>query len=369
MSDLAYWVGFNRVTGIGPARLRALLDTFGDLEAAWHAQSAALQEAGLDRRSLSNLLAARARLDLDRELEQLERMGVRVLTWDTSDYPVNLRNVHDPPPVLYVLGELLPEDDWAVAVVGTRRASVYGKEAARRLAEDLARNGVTIVSGLAAGIDAAAHQSALDAGGRTLAVLGSGLDIIYPSQNQRLAAAIQHQGALVSEYPLGTRPERSNFPPRNRIISGLSLGTVVVEAGARSGALITADFALDQGRDVFAVPGSIFQHSCEGSNRLIQDGAKPALSANDVLEELNLAQISQQAEVRATVPTTPTEDALLVLLSAEPTHVDELGRAADLPASTVASTLALLELKGLARQVGGMSYVLAREGRLDYRID
>jgi DNA processing protein len=167
---------------------------------------------------------------------------------------------------------------------------------------------------------------------------------------------------------LGTRPERSNFPPRNRLISGLSLGTVVVEAGARSGALITADFAAEQGREVFAVPGSIFQRSCEGANRLIQDGAKPVLVVNDVLEELNLSQITQQAEVRATVPTTPIEQAVLDLLSAEPVHVDELGRTAELPAPTVSSTLALLELKGLARQVGGMSYVLAREARVEYRV-
>jgi len=316
-----------------------------------------------------NLVAARKSLDLEHELERLALAGIKVLTWDSEEYPINLRNIHDPPPVLYIKGELLPEDDWAVAVVGTRRASVYGKEAARRLSTDLAQNGVTVVSGLAAGIDAIAHQAALDAGGRTLAVLGSSVDIIYPEQNLRLAQQVQEQGALISEYPLGTPPERSNFPPRNRIISGLSLGTVVVEAGARSGALITADFGLEQGREVFAVPGSIFQRSCEGTNRLIQDGAKPVLSVNDILEELNLSQITQQAEVRATVPTTPIEKQVLDLLSSEPMHVDEVGRAADLPASTVAGTLALLELKGLARQAGGMSYVLAREDRVDYRID
>jgi DNA processing protein len=368
VDELAYWVGFNKVLGIGPARLRALLDFFGGVEEAWHADATSLQEIGLDRRSIANLLAARKSLDLAGELERLVEAGVDVLTWDSDDYPINLRNIHDPPPVIYVRGELLPEDDWAVAVVGTRHASVYGKEAARHLATDLARNGVTVVSGLAAGIDAVAHQAAMDAGGRTLAVLGSGVDIIYPEQNRRLAEQIVQQGALVSEYPLGTRPERSNFPPRNRLISGLSLGTVVVEAGARSGALITADFAAEQGREVFAVPGSIFQRSCEGTNRLIQDGAKPVLAVSDVLEELNLSQITQQAEVRATVPTTPIEQAVLELLSAEPVHVDELGRAADLPAPTVSSTLALLELKGLARQVSGMSYVLAREARVEYHV-
>lgn len=369
MDDLAYWVGFNKVMGIGPARLRALLDYFGDIASAWQADPGDLVQAGLDRRSLANLLAARKSLDLERELKLLEQQRVTVLTWESQDYPRNLHSVHDAPPVLYVLGHLLPEDDWAVAIVGTRQASVYGKEATRRLAGDLARNGVTVVSGLAAGIDAVAHQAALDAGGRTLAVLGSGVDIIYPEQNRRLAQSIQAQGALISEYALGVKPERNNFPPRNRIISGLSLGVIVTEAGAQSGALITADFALEQGRDVFSVPGSIFQRTCQGSNRLIQDGAKPVLAVSDVLEELNLAQVVQQAEVRAVVPTTPLEDTVLQLLSGEPAHIDELGRAADLTAATVASTLALLELKGLARQAGGMSYVLARESGIEYRIE
>ena len=357
MDEQAYWIGFNKVLGIGPARLRALLDTFGSIEDAWRGDLASLLEVGLDRRSAANLVAARQTLDLERELAALERAGVTVLTWDSPDYPINLRNIHDPPPVLYIKGELLPEDDWAIAMVGTRQATVYGKEAARQFATDLAHNGVTVVSGLAAGIDAAAHQAALDAGGRSLAVLGSGVDVIYPEQNRRLAEQLVAHGALVSEYPLGTKPERSNFPPRNRLISGLSLGTIVVEAGARSGALITAEFAAEQGREVFAVPGSIFQRGCEGTNRLIQDGAKPVLSVNDVLQELNLSQISQQAEVRSVAPTTPIERTVLDLLSHEPLHIDELGRAANLPASTVAATLALLELKGLARHAGGMSYV------------
>lgn len=360
MDRLAYWVGFNKVLGIGPARLRALLDCFGDIEKAWLARAGELQQAGLDRRTTANLQAARRSLDLERELARIQQAGVQVLTWESPDYPGILRHIPDPPPVLYILGELLPEDDWAVALVGTRSASVYGKEAARRLAGDLAANGVTVVSGLALGIDTVAHQAALDAGGRTLAVLGSGVDVIYPAPNRRLAQAIVERGALISEYALGTQPERNNFPPRNRVISGLAQGVVVVEAGVRSGALITAEFALEQGRDVFAVPGSIFQRSCEGTNRLIRDGAIPVLAVGDVLEELNLLQVAHQAEIRAAVPTTPVESCLLDLLSYDPMHVDELGRAAELPAATVASTLTLLELKGLARQAGAMSYVLAR---------
>jgi DNA processing protein len=367
--DLRYWLGFNLVSGIGPRRLRALLDVFGEPSAAWNAPPAQLRDAGLDRRSLDSLLKARTELSLDQELEKVQRAGVQLLCWDDEAYPRHLRNIYDPPPLLYVRGTLRREDEWAVAVVGTRRATVYGKEATRQLAGGLARNGITIVSGLARGIDAQAHRSAIDAGERTIAVLGCGVDVVYPPEHRNLAHAIVGQGALVSEYPLGTRPEASNFPPRNRIISGLSLAVVVVEAGARSGALITANSAAEQGRDVFAVPGSIFQRGSEGCNRLIRDGATPALSVSDVLEELNLTMLEQQAEVRAVVPATDMEARLLDRLSPEPTHVDELCRTVDLPVSQVSSTLALMELKGMVRQVGGMNYVVAREGRAEYVID
>ena len=368
-SDLRYWLGFNLVAGIGPVRVQALLDTFSDLSVAWQASPAQLRDAGLDRRSLDNLLKARAALSLDRELEKVQRAGVQLLTWDDEGYPSHLRNIYDPPPLLYVRGELRPEDDWAVAVVGTRRATVYGKEATRQLAGGLSRSGITIVSGLARGIDAQAHRAALDAGGRTIAVLGCGVDVIYPPEHRNLAAEIIQHGAMVSEYALGTQPEGSNFPPRNRIISGLSLGTVVVEAGARSGALITADFAAEQGRDVFAVPGSIFQRGSEGCNRLIREGAIPALSVGGVLEELNLTMVEQQAEVRAVVPATKMESRLLDHLSSEPMHADELCRAANLPIAQISSTLALMELKGMVRQVGGMNYVLARESGVEYTVD
>ncbi|MCR4407549.1 MAG: DNA-processing protein DprA [Anaerolineae bacterium] len=369
MTDLKYWVGFNIVPNIGPAKVQALLDHFGDLETAWRAHGQDLQAAGLDRRAVSSLLAARKQLDLDAELEKIARAGVRVLTWADADYPAPLRNIYHPPPVLYVKGELCPEDEWAVAVVGTRRATVYGKEAARVIAGDLARNGVTVVSGLARGIDAQAHKAALDAGGRTIAVLGCGVDLVYPPEHRKLAEAIVAQGALISEYALGTPPEGSNFPPRNRIISGLSLGVVIVEAGAGSGALITADYAAEQGREVFAVPGNIFNRSSEGCNALIRDGAHPVLSVNDILEVLNLTMVSQQAEVRAVVPENETEARLLTYITSEPIHVDELGRLSGLPIAQVSSTLALMELKGMVRQVGGMNYVLVREERADYIVD
>ena len=369
MDPLAYWIGFNKVRGIGPARLRALLDYFGSIEQAWQAPADVLTEIGLDRRSSANLIEARAALDLEDELDKVRRAGVHVWTWEDQEYPQRLLKINDPPPVLYVRGELRSADDWAVAIVGTRKASNYGREVARLLGHDLAKAGVTIVSGLARGIDAEAHRAALEAGGRTLAVLGSGVDIIYPWENRKLAEEILEHGALISEYALGAAPEATNFPPRNRIISGLSRGVVVVEAGEQSGALITADYAADQGRDVFAVPGSIFQRSSLGANRLIRDGAQPVLKANDVLEALDLTTVAEHAEAQMLLPTDPTEALLFEHLGDEPVHVDEMSRTVDLPVSAVSGTLALMELKGLVRQVGGMNYVRAHEGGPVYRVD
>jgi DNA processing protein len=369
MASRKYWVGFNIVPSIGPAKVRALLDRFGDLEAAWHADERALHGAGLDRKAIGNLRRARAELDLDAQMARIEGEGLHVLTWEDADYPPLLREIYGPPPVIYVRGTLLPEDQWAVAIVGTRRATAYGKQAARMLGQDLAQNGVTVVSGLARGIDSEAHQGALEGGGRTIAVMGCGLDRVYPPEHRRLAHTIAEHGALISDYPLGTPPDGRNFPPRNRIISGLSQGVLVVEAGAQSGALITVDFAVDQGREVFAVPGNIVSRSSAGCNRLIQNGAKMVLRVQDILEELNMTMLGQQAEVRAAVPDNETEAHLLDLVSDQPLHVDEICRQSELPIHEVSSTLAMMELKGLVRQVGGMQYVTAREERVPYHID
>ena len=366
---IRYWVGFNKVPGIGAARLQALLDYFGDLQTAWRASAPDLQQAGLDRRSLANLLKMRDKLDLDAEMERLERAGVQVLTWENPGYPPHLRQVYNAPPILYVRGRIESRDEWAVAVVGTRRASVYGKETARMLGAGLAQAGVTVVSGMARGVDTVAQRACLEVGGRSIAVFGCGVDVIYPPENARLAAELVERGALVSEYALGTQPEGSNFPPRNRIISGLTLGTVVVEAGLGSGALITADFAAEQGREVFAVPGNVFNKGSRGTNQLIQQGAKLVCNVADVLEELNLTMVSEQAQARAVIPENETEALLLDHLSAEPVHVDQLRRVVQLPIAQVSSTLALMELKGMVRQVGGMNYVLAREGSVEYVID
>jgi DNA processing protein len=362
---LKYWVGFSRVPGIGPVRLRALLEHMGgDIQTAWQVSAATLRAVGLDQRTIETFLALRARLDLDAELKRAYDLGVRVLTWESLEYPALLKAIPNPPPVLYVCGDLLPQDALAVGVVGTRQASVYGREVTRRLVQGLATSGVTVVSGLAYGIDTCAHRAALDAGGRTLAVLGSGVDVVYPSANRKLAEEIVSGGALISEYPLGTKPDARNFPPRNRIISGLSLGVLVAEGSASSGAMITAAYAAEQGREVFAVPGNILTRSSGGPSLLIQQGAKLVTSIGDILEEMNLSMAAEQLEARQVIPDNPTEAQLLQHLSSEPVHVDELGRVAGLPINEVTSALTLMELKGTVRQVGGMNYVVAREAGL-----
>jgi DNA processing protein len=291
-------------------------------------------------------------------MARIEASGARVLTWQSPDYPERLKEVDDAPPVLYALGSLTPSDAWSVAVVGTRRVTTYGREAAARLSAELAEAGVTIVSGFARGIDTIAHHAALDAGGRTIAVLGSGVDVIYPSENRRLAQRMLDEGtgAILSEYPLGTQPDAVNFPPRNRIISGLSVGVLVVEADLKSGALITVKFALEQGRDIFAIPGPITSRMSEGTNSLIKRGAKCVTSARDILEELDLGMVTEHVEAVRSLPDDPTERMLLEFLHDSSQHIDELTNRSGLPASTVSAVLTMMELKGMVRHLGGMQY-------------
>lgn len=361
-----YWVGFNLVKGIGAVRFRRLLSEFESLENAWHAPSNALRKVGIGDKHLENFLLIRSQVDLDRYWETLQAKGIQVITWLDEAYPRLLREIDQSPPVLYVRGDVKVSDEIAVAVVGTRRVTKYGRQITEEIASGLAQSGVTVVSGMARGVDAIAHQAALDAGGRTLAVLGSGVDRIYPPEHRRLAERIVEQGALISDYPLGTQPDATNFPPRNRIISGLSLAVVVVEAGEKSGALITASFAADQGRDVFAVPGNVHAPQSVGTNRLIQKGAFPYLGVPDLLETLNIPRRVQQTSARQTLSANANEARLLQHLSGQPLHVDELSHLCQMPVSQVSSTLAILEIKGLAKSVGGMSYVLAREQREHY---
>jgi DNA processing protein len=357
-----YWAAFARVMRVGRVRVGQLEDHFGTLEAAWSASPGELKAAGLDAGAIAACLAARQKVDPEREVEELRGHGVQALTWHDDAYPRALREVYDRPPVLFVRGTLTPADDWAVAVVGTRRVTVYGRQVAEEMARGLAQSRVTVVSGLARGVDSVAHRAALEAGGRTIGVLACGLDLVYPPEHKRLAEQITEQGALISDYPLGTQPRSEFFPRRNRILSGVSLGVLVVEGDIKSGALITARQALEQNREVFAVPGSIYSPNSRGTNKLVQDGeAKLTLTVEDMLVELNLSMAAHQIELAGLMPADDTESALLAALSGEPTHVDELRRTSGLPIATVTSTLAMLELKGLVRQVGRMNYVRARE--------
>jgi DNA processing protein len=367
--DKRYWVGFNLVKGIGAVRLQGLRDHFGSLELAWQAPLDALQAAGLSPKLAERVVQARASVDLEKYLAQVAAQGIHILTWEDDLYPPRLKEIDQPPPVLYVRGELTAEDFWAVAIVGTRRVTAYGRQVTEELASFLAANGVTVVSGLARGVDAIAHQSALKGGGRTLAVLGCGVDRVYPPEHAQLAEKMMSGGALISDYAPGTPPDASNFPPRNRIISGLSMATVVVEAGETSGALITAQFAADQGREVFAVPGNILAPQSKGTNRLIAQGARPMLSGRDLLDVLNLTRITQQRQVRKALPMDEIEARLLGVLTHEPLHVDEIRHQTGLPIERVSATLTMMELKGLVRQVGGMNFVAVREEQAAYIVD
>jgi DNA processing protein len=353
-----YWVGFNRVPFIEPVRVQKLIEHFGDLENAWVAQPTELRGV-LDDRAIQSLEKVRRELALDREMERIEQSGISVITIQDDDYPRLLREIPAPPPVLFVKGSLTEDDRVAIAVVGTRRATSYGREMARRISSELAEAGVTVVSGLARGIDATAHQAALEAGGRTIAVLGSGVNVIYPSEHRQLAERIVERGALVADYPPDRKPEPANFPARNRIISGMTLGTVVVEAPRRSGALITTDFAADQSREVFIVPGSALSAASEGTNRLLRDGARAVMSAADILDDLDLGRRREQIAVQQAFPVSEAERRILSLLTAEPQHIDELIAAANLSISEGSALLTQMELQGFVRNLGAQHYARA----------
>lgn len=356
---LRYWLGFHLIPRIGGARIAQLVARLGSIEAAWQAGERELRAAGLPADAVASILSERPKIDLDREINRLEQHGVRPLTLDDDEYPRLLRHISSPPPILYVRGELLATDELAIGIVGTRRASTYGADMATRISADLARAGVTIVSGLALGIDTSAHRAALDAGGRTIAVFGCGLDTIYPPRNRNLADQIVESGALVSEYPLGTRPDARNFPVRNRIISGMSRGVAVIEAPTRSGALITTMFAAEQGRDVFAVPGSALSAASAGCHALIRDGATLVTSADHILEYLDVAAVEAHAQSRMALPETDSERILIALVGAEPRHIDELAYDSGLPIHEASGTLLAMELKGLVRGAGAGHYVRA----------
>ncbi len=361
-----YWVAFNRVKGIGPVRLERLIAYFGDIQSAWLATEYHLQAAGLSRKLSERLSEVRSHVSLAKLEEQIWKSGVQVLTWDDQDYPEQLRLITQSPFVLYIKGRLKQEDAWAVAIVGTRRFTEYGRQIAEEISRVLAEHGISVVSGLARGIDGIVHRSVLETGGRTLAVLGSGLDQIYPPEHKKMAEQISQQGALISDYPLGTPPDGSNFPPRNRIISGLSKAIIIIEAGSKSGALITANYAAEQGKDVLAVPGKTTAPMSKGTNLLIKQGAHPLLEPQDILDLLNLSFLSEQKSIRKNLPGDPCEAQIYQVVGDEPLHVDEISTRTNMPIEQITSTLALMELKGMVRKTFGMKYVAVRENQLGY---
>lgn len=362
MDERFYWLGFSLISGIGIKRIEKLRAQFGTLGNAWNATEKMLRDAKLGETLINLLLAQRKKIDLQAELDKLTKHHVQLITFLDENYPPRLKTIDDPPPVLYVRGELSPQDDKALAIVGTRKCTRYGRDVSFQLAQELAQNGVTIISGLAQGIDASAHQGALRGHGRTLAVLGCGVDIIYPRQHAELAKQIMNNGALISEFPLTTQPLGKNFPRRNRVMSGLALGVLVVEAPEKSGALITAHIAIEQGREVFVIPGNITNHNASGTNKLIQDGAKLIISAKDILDELNMEYAIQQTRIQTEVvaPSTDEENRILSYIGTEPTHIDDIIRESGLSSAEVMGLLTILELKGLAQSTGYMQYSLVR---------
>lgn len=366
MNDKPYWIGINLVKGIGAVRFRALLNYFGDAKTAWEANPNDLRDAGISQKIITKFIETRQKVNLAELWDKIIAKGMKVITWEDAEYPARLREISQPPPILYLKGQITQDDAWAVAVVGTRRVTTYGRQVAEEIGSFLAQNGITVVSGLARGVDGYAHQAALNAGGRTIAVLGSGLNNIYPPEHRKLAASIENAGAVITDYAPDTPPEASNFPPRNRIISGLSMATLVIEAGKTSGALITANFANEQGREVFALPGNIYAPQSKGPNKLIQQGAHPLLHPKDILDVLDLTRITHQRTARQTLLADENESKLLNILSHDPQHIDEIRAQTGLAIEKVSSLLVMMELKGMVRHVGGMNYVSIRENQANY---
>ncbi len=365
--SLYYWLALNRISGVGQISYARLLERFGSPEMVFQADLEALQSIeGLRRNTALAIVKFKRAEKIDRELDGLEQQGVGILTFNDPLYPPLLRKIFDPPPYLYYKGSPSSQDEQSLAVVGSRLGTSYGIRMTERLAWSLSQSRLTIVSGLARGIDTAAHQGTLMAGGRTVAVLGSGLDVIYPPENEKLFHQIIERGMVCSEFPLGTLPERQNFPIRNRIISGMSLGVMIVEATLRSGSLITARLALDQGREVFAVPGSIESFKSTGTNRLIKQGAKLVEQAQDILEELRWKEPPKPAEAEPE-PDPPAkvlkpslsgeEKQIWDFLSQEPLHVDQVARQNEMGISRNLSLLLEMELKGLIKQLPGKLFV------------
>ncbi|GBD93732.1 hypothetical protein BMS3Abin05_01326 [bacterium BMS3Abin05] len=353
------------VPGIGNQRIRQLVAHFGSPREALQASFAKLlQVDGVDKKLAGKILHDRELRFAEHQLKFAEKHRASILTFWNAHYPESLKRTFDPPVLLFQKGEWLPGDSISIAVVGTRSPSAYGTQVTEQLTRELVKTGFTIISGLARGIDTIAHRIALKTGGRTIAVLGSGLDLIYPAENKKLAEEIETSGAILTEYPLGSKPDAANFPKRNRIISGLALGTLVVEAGEKSGALITANYALEQGREVFAVPGATTSLRSVGTNRLIKEGAKLVQNVNDILQELDSKLRSLRRLETTSLTATPknlSEDEKKVwdILTDEPQHIDTLSQRLGMASFQVVSLLLTLELKDAVKQLTGAYFIRA----------
>jgi DNA processing protein len=359
--DNFYWLALGLVPGVGSILIKRLLDRFKTPEAVFRAPiKELLKIEGLGAKVAGEIQRGPLEEGVRREFSLLEEVGGKVITLKDDDYPKRLKDIYDPPALLYMRGELRSEDELAIAIVGSRKTSPYGRWFTEKIGQELALHGITVVSGMARGIDSVAHKGALQGGGRTIAVLGCGVDVIYPSENRNLFYQIIERGAVLSEFPMGSPPEGGHFPRRNRIISGLSLGAVIVQASAKSGSLITAGYALEQGREVFAVPGNVGAEGSRGTNRLIKEGAKLVDSTEDILEEI----LPQWKRGKETTPPAGTpvpdlsgeEKALYTLLGETPLHIDAIIRETQLDPGKVSSLLLNLELKGLIDQWPGKCF-------------
>jgi DNA processing protein len=361
MGDIRYWIALSMLSDIGPMSAKKLLAAFGTPERIFDARVDDLLEIeNIGRNRANSIRQFSSWEDVEKRAKLIEQKGITAVSFESHSYPEMLREIDDAPLVLYMKGTFIPQDRYAIAVVGSRKLTDYGASVADRVAVDLACMGFTIVSGMARGVDSLSHNAALRTGGRTIAVLGSGVDVPYPPENKTLMEKIAGSGCVMSEFPPGTPPDKENFPKRNRIISGLSFGVLIVEATSDSGALITARYATDQGREVFAVPGNITSANSEGTNELIRKGARLIRHANDIVEELApvLKGFIRSAE-KVTIDITEDEKRLCTLLSGEPKQIDDISRESGLPASKVLGVLLGLEMKGAVKQITGKRFYLA----------
>jgi DNA processing protein len=360
--ELKYWLAWNKISDVGPKRFGKLVKHFASAENAWNVKSKEISEIlKLSDKIFLRICEEKNNINPDQELELLDKYKVKVLTIKDDSYPKNLKTIHDPPPVLYFKGTIIEKDKNSISIVGSRKATYYGKMVAENISKDLALRGFSIISGMARGIDTISHKGALSVNGRTIAVLGCGIDIIYPPENRKLAREIEESGAVITEFPFSTLPERQNFPRRNRIISGLSLGTVVVEAAQKSGSLITADFALEQGREVFAVPGNIISPLSNGTNNLIKQGAKLVNTYQDILEELPIVikeETTNNEEINPKQFSLSEEDKIIYeIINTKPIYINEIIKTSKLPPSKVSEVLLNLELKDLIKEIEGKKYI------------